>query len=137
MGNLYDPSGEVDLPPSGGYYGYTGQHIVAMGGGLRMQLVPNTSDNETLESIQRQGIIPIAFARNDSVDMAEFPTQISLGDANQPVSGGLAAPTGLWSAYQAAARYESGYGHDSGATPVVAPQLTQLRPGEDPWGLLV
>ncbi len=137
MADLYDSSGDVDTPPSGGYYGYTGQHIVGMGGGLRMQLVPMTSDNETLETIQHQGVVPIAFARNDSVNMGEFPTAVSLGDANQPVSGGLAAPTGLWASYQAAARYESGYGHDSGALPVVAPQLTQILPGTDPWGYLV
>lgn len=92
MADLLDTMGEGD---NVGGYTYAGQTLWYHGGGMRRMITPEGGDNETFEAIQHRAIVPIALARMDDATLERPESNDSLGEANQPVTGGLTAPVML------------------------------------------
>lgn len=123
MADIIDNGGYGEPIPS---YAYTGQRIVAMGGGLRDQIVPMSSEDSTALFVRHMGIVPMGLAANDSVTLEHCPTNDTFGLPEQPVAGGIVAPPGLIPPDQWTAGWDTGSGRTEQQPGIIAPNTTYV-----------
>jgi hypothetical protein len=104
MTDLLDPTGYA--APVSGTYG--GSYLVIFGGGGARPLSPSESDQSQFEPIQHRAIVPMVLASLDANTMEHAVTNLSYGEARQPVSGGQAAPWGIIQPNQVDIEYVGG-----------------------------
>lgn len=123
MANIIDAPSYSD--PTTGYY-HTGQRTFFGGGGNRSPLAPGGSEQDLPFVTFHRGVVPWHLGGIDSNTLEHYPTNMSWGVANQPVSGGIPAPLGLLPTD------EWTYQHSSMGSPNVVPGSVAAPRSTDP-----